>query len=61
MLLGGLSLYQAMGVAVVLCRARVVGLHETGREDSNRLGRIVSKVKPQVLKFSDQAEDWSRF
>lgn len=32
-LLGGLSLYQAMGVAVVLCRARVVGLHETGRED----------------------------
>lgn len=32
-LLGGLSLYQAMGVAVVLCRARVIGLHETGRED----------------------------
>lgn len=32
-LLGGLSLYHAMGVAVVLCRARVVGLHETGRED----------------------------
>lgn len=32
-LLGGLPLYQAMGVAVVLCRARVVGLYETGRED----------------------------